>query len=294
MSDFTTLHPDSRSLAHLIDIFLFKGAPQNIDAAHPVQILVNHGYVAGYAPSRLQPLWSAYRVANAENTADFDRPHLYYADERLMGSVRLDNDTFGSLNGVSYDVGHMVPNEVINVQFGRLAQMETFFMSNMCPQARGLNRGAWLRLENAIRNIEDVPKERDHVWAIVGPVFGNDPDEITRSDGKMVPVADAFFCITIDPFRYPWDKPGNQHIACFMIPQDVAAGADLTSFLVELDEVEAATGLRFMPGWESEPRTVAAPPAPGDVAGRSIERLVEETGYSHRLLAALSSEAPSG
>lgn len=286
MDDFTTLHPDSRALAHLIDLFLFKGAPRNTNPDHPVQILVNHGYAVGYAPSRLQPLWSAYRVAKAENTADFDRPHLYYADTRLPDTERLTNDTFGSLNGVSYDVGHMVPNEVINGQFGRLAQMETFFMSNMCPQARGLNRGAWLRLENAIRNIEDMPQQRDHVWAIVGPVFGDQPEEIRRSDGKMVPVAESFFCITIDPFRYPWDRPGNQNIACFLLPQNVAAGAPLTDFLVDLPRIEAATGLRFMPGWERAHRDVIT--APSD---RMLEP--EATGRAprhHRLLAALAKE----
>ncbi|MDA7428027.1 DNA/RNA non-specific endonuclease [Primorskyibacter aestuariivivens] len=285
MDDFSSIHADSRALAHLIDIFLFKGAPKNTDSNHPVQILVNHGYAVGYAPSRLQPLWSAYRVAKADNTADFDRPHLYYADTRLPDTERLDNSTFGSLNGVSYDVGHMVPNEVINVQFGRLAQMETFFMSNMCPQARGLNRGAWLRLENAIRDIEDMPGQRDHVWAIVGPVFGDNPALITRSDGKQVPIADAFFCITIDPHRYPWDRPGNQTIACFMIPQDVAAGAPLTDFLVDLEDVEAATGLRFMPGWQSAPRTVLRAPgvggrtaAPPPAPNRLLAALARETG----------------
>lgn len=282
MDDFSTLHPDSRALAHLIDIFLFKGAPLNTDAAHPVQILVNHGYVAGYAPSRLQPLWSAYRVARAENTADFDRPHLYYADTRLPETERLASDTFGAHGGVSYDVGHMVPNEVINVQFGRLAQMETFFMSNMCPQARGLNRGAWLRLENAIRKIEDMPRQRDHVWAITGPVFGENPVQIPRSDGRMVPVAEAFFCITIDPFRYPWDKPGNQTIACFLIPQNVAAGAPLTDFLKDLTEIEAATGLRFMPGWERAPRDALMAPDPRLPGAGTAPR--------HRLLAALSAE----
>lgn len=282
MDDFSSLHADSRTLGHLIDIFLFKGAPQNSDPDHPVTILVNHGYAVGYAPSRLQPLWSAYRVARADNTADYDRPHLYYADTRLPDTERLTNSTFGSHDGVRYDVGHMVPNQVINVQFGRLAQMETFFMSNMCPQRSTLNRGAWLRMENAIRNIEDMPGERDHVWTIVGPVFGETPELITRSDGKSVPIADAFYCITIDPFRYPWDQPGNQKIACFMIPQDAPSGVDLTTYLVDLEHIQAATGLRFMPGWSNPPRQVEA-------SGLRTKSIGAPQTH-HRLLSALSSE----
>ena len=51
--DNTSVHPSSQSLAHLVDLFLFKGAPINNDQDRAVQILVNHGYVAGYSPDRL-------------------------------------------------------------------------------------------------------------------------------------------------------------------------------------------------------------------------------------------------
>ena len=49
----------------------------------------------------------------------------------------------------------MTPNEVINRQFGRLAQMETFLMSNMSPQYATLNLGVWSKLEKAIRENGD-------------------------------------------------------------------------------------------------------------------------------------------
>ena len=254
MADYSSIHPDSTHLAHLIDLFLFRGAPVNNDPDHPVEILVNHGYVVGFAPTRRQPLWSAYRVAHADRDVDYDRPHLYYADTRLEDTERLDNGTFGRHDGIQYHVGHMVPNEVINTQFGRLAQMETFFMSNMCPQRGSLNTGVWLKLENAIRNIEDT-SGRDHVWAVVGPVFGDTPDVITRADNKEVPIPDAFFCVTFDPFRYPWDRPSNVAIACFLIPQDAASGTDPGDYVVDLDEVEAASKLSFMPGWSQPLRS---------------------------------------
>ncbi len=279
MTDNSRIHPHSTHLAHLIDLFLFKGAPLNLDPDRECVILVNHGYVVGFSPSRLQPLWSAYRVAHANRSTDYDRPHLYYADERLGDSRRLDNRTFGRHEGVLYHVGHMVPNEAINVQFGRLAQMETFFISNMCPQRGALNTGVWLKLENAIRNIEDTPQSPDHVWAVVGPYFSADPDRIQRSDGKLVDVPEGFFCVTIDPFRYPWDRPGNQHLACFMIPQTAPGSASPTDYLCSLDAVEAATRLDLMPGWDAqvaaEARRGAAPAA--DSGHRLIRALKATT-----------------
>ena len=253
MTDHSSVHPDSKHLAHLIDLFLFRGAPLNGDPDHPVQILVNHGYVAGYAPSRRQPLWSAYRVANAKDSVDYDRPHVYYADERLAETSRLDNGTFGTHLGVQYHVGHMAPNAAINTQFGRLAQMETFFMSNMSPQRGSLNTGVWAKLENAIRDIEDLPGQRDHVWAIVGPVFDVNPIVITRSDGHQVPVPDAYFCITLDPFRYPWNRPGNVAVAAFLIPQTAPSSDEPDDYLVDISEIETRTRLTFFPGWDAQP-----------------------------------------
>lgn len=243
------VHPASASLAHLIDLFLFQGAPRNANAGHPVKMLVNHGYVAGYAPTRLQPLWSAYRVAHADLWVDYDRPHVYYADKRLDPAERLGPETFGSHEGIQYHVGHMVPNEVVNQQFGRLAQLETFFMSNMSPQRGSLNTGVWLKLEDAIRNIQDT-NQKDHVWVISGPVFDDAPKRITRPDGKEVPIPVAYFCITVDPFRYPWNEQANVDIACFLIPQDAPRGESPARYLVDLREVQDATGLTFMPGWD--------------------------------------------
>lgn len=248
MTDNTRIHPSSQHFAHLIDLFLFKGAPINEDVAHEVSVLINHGYVSGYCPTRFQPLWSAYRVAHASRDVGYDRPHLYYADERIEKELRLSSRTFGRKDGVQYHVGHMVPNEAINRQFGRVAQLETFFMTNMSPQRGRLNTGVWRVLEDKIRNIEDT-RDKDHVWAIAGPVFDDTPDVITR-DGVDVPIPSAYYYIAIDPFRYPWDRETNVDIACFLFPQDAEPGTPLDQFVVDILDIEDATRLRFFPGWD--------------------------------------------
>jgi DNA/RNA endonuclease G (NUC1) len=248
MTDHTTIHPSSQPMAHLIDLIVFKGAPQNQDAQRPIQILVNHGFVVGYCAERLQPAWTAYRVALATRDVKYDRPHLYYDDPRLAAAERIGPQTFGKKNNIAYHVGHMVPNEVINLQFGRLAQMETFFMSNMSPQRGTLNTGVWAKLENAIRNIENT-SERDHVWCIVGPIFGDDPDTLDRAGGKKVPIPDAYFCITVDPFRYPWDRRSNVDVVAFRIEQDEDKWTPLDELVVDVATIEAQTNLRFFPNW---------------------------------------------
>ncbi len=249
--DHTTIHPLCASQAHHIDLHLWRGAPQNLDETRPIQILVNQGYVVGFCPDRLQPAWSAYRVAHADDDVDYDRPLSYYDDMRLDDEYRIGRRTFGKIGGIQLNVGHMAPNEVINRQFGRLAQMETFLMSNMSPQYASLNSGVWLKLETAIREIKDDPG-RDHVWAIVGPVFGEEPASINRGQGKYLPIPDAYFCVIVDPHTYPYDTPSRSHLDCFIIPQDAPRNSNLDDYPATLAEVEEATNLKFFASWGRE------------------------------------------
>ncbi len=246
--DHTTIHPMCTSQAHIIDLHLWRGAPQNLDETRPIQILVNHGYVVGFCPARLQPAWSAYRVAHADDDVDYDRPLMYYDDLRLDEVHRIGRKTFGKIGGVQLNVGHMTPNEVINRQFGRLAQMETFLMSNMSPQYASFNSGVWLKLETAIRQIKD-DRGKDHVWAVVGPVFGDEPASVYRGHGKYLPIPDSYFCVIVDPHIYPYDTPSKVEIDCFIIPQNAPRSASPDKYPATLEEVEEAANLKFFASW---------------------------------------------
>lgn len=249
--DNTTVHPSSAHQIQHIDLHLWRGAPENLDLDRPIQILVNHGYVVGFCPDRLQPAWSAYRVAHADDDVDYDRPHVYYEDMRLDSEHRIGPETFGKIGGIQLHVGHMSPNEVINRQFGRLAQMETFFMSNMSPQYGSLNTGVWLKLENAIREIEDT-NQKDHVWAIVGPIFSDTPSYISLKGNKKVPVPKSYFCITIDPHSYPYKYPSNVSMDCFIIPQEAPRDSNPIDYPATLEEIQNATNLKFFTKWGRE------------------------------------------
>jgi DNA/RNA endonuclease G (NUC1) len=246
--DYTTIHTTCANLAHHIDLHLWRGAPENKDETRPVEILVNHGYVVGFCPERLQPLWSAYRVAHADEDVDYDRPLMYYDDMRLDKEYRIGRKTFGKIGGIQLNVGHMTPNEVINRQFGRLAQMETFLMSNMSPQYASLNSGVWLKLETAIREIKDE-RGKDHVWAIVGPIFGEEPASVNRGRGKYLPIPEKYFCVIVDPHSYPYDTPSRVQVDCFIIPQNAPRSSKPDDYPATLTEVEEATNLKFFVSW---------------------------------------------
>ena len=251
--DNSEVHGDCRAFEHLIDLFCFNGRPYNRDRSpgHKVTILINHGYVVGFSSFRKQPLWAAYRVAEADQHVDYDRPQLFYDDERLDPNDRIGPEPFGKIKDpknpnrkVPLNRGHLVPNEAINQQFGRLAQMETFFMSNMSPQYARMNQGIWAELESRILN--DYAPTMDHVWVIVGPIFGENPETVERKGDKRIPVPDSYYCILFDPIRYPYGRMSNVEVLALNIPQDSGREQLSRDHITSIEWIEEATGLDFL------------------------------------------------
>lgn len=245
MSDNSSLLPVCAPIAHFLEFFCLHGTPANAQTNPPVQIIVNHGYALGFCPDRGQPLWAAYQVAAAVKDLDFQRPEFFYDDPRLPEAWRIGTQGYARVAGQTYDRGHMVPNFAINTQFGRVAQFETFMMSNIVPQRSPMNRGIWKNLEHGI--VKSYAPMRKHVWVMTGPVFAPNPPMIERRNGKLIPVPEALFLIIAEPERYPYDAPGNLNILALMIPQEHPSTKPETAPISTLPEIEARTGLTFFP-----------------------------------------------
>ncbi len=249
-TDNSRIHDVCRPMEHLVDLFCFNGRPFNkdTDPDHAVTILINHGYVVGFSSYRKQPLWAAYRVAEADQDVDYDRPQLFYDDERLGAEDRVGPKPFGKIDVGGREVplnrGHLVPNEAINRQFGRLAQMETFFMSNMSPQYARMNQGIWAQLESRILN--DYAPAMDHVWVMVGPIFDNDPPMVERAGALRIPVPRSYYCILFDPIRYPYGRMSNVEVLALEIPQTAGREELSHRHITTIDAIERKTELDFL------------------------------------------------
>ncbi len=207
---------------------VYGGAP--VAGRNPARVLINAGYVVGYSDALGNPLWAAYRAADAELKDSPPRPEEFSVDSRTV--ARIEPSVY---NRSGYDRGHLAPNFAIATRYGRQAQEETFLMSNIIPQKHGLNAGLWKALEQKIAT--NYPGRFGEVWVIAGPVFGERPERLQR----RVAVPEACYMIIVD------ESDGRVRAQAFLFPQD-AAGGSLDPYLTSVDEIERRTGLDFLAG----------------------------------------------
>ncbi|EKD81492.1 MAG: DNA/RNA non-specific endonuclease [uncultured bacterium] len=231
---FIPIEPALAEQTRLQGNMAYGGLPQT---ATQTKLLVLHniGFYAAYCDDRRSPLWVAYRLDAKDFEHKLSRPKSFKIDTRTLS--RVDPKEYAKSG---YDRGHMAPNSAIATRYGRDAQLETFYMSNIVPQTPELNRRVWQRLEKLE---EEYANNRGTIWVIAGPVF----DEHIKTIGNNIEVPDAFYKIIVDE-----EQEGIKTLA-FLIPQTVTGKEPIENFLTSIDEIEKLTGLDFFWPLSDEP-----------------------------------------
>ena len=193
--------------------------------------IVRHKYYALSYHERYElPEWVAYELTRSRLRRPFvKRTKDYRPDPSIAtGSAQLED-----FRGSGYDRGHLVP--AADMAFSEEAMSETFYLSNMCPQARGFNQGIWRELEE---NTRYWARKFGHLYVVSGPVL-TQPVKFWLGDNEVA-VPSAFFKVLLD-----LTEPELKGIA-WVIPNSTQA-KPLDHFAVSINAVEKLTGLDFFP-----------------------------------------------
>ena len=223
----------SRETADYSHSAIYGGYPQSTEPNKP-KILKNIGYVVGYSEIRKNPIWAAYRIFKVENPVKHNRPSRFKTDKRTEAKISHDDYT-----NSGYSRGHMAPNYVIDICFGKDAQLETFLMSNICPQKQSLNGGIWQNLEMKIA--KKWGKECGMVWVICGPIFDDHIEKINSG----VEIPDEFFMIVVDE-NNDNGSPRIRVLAFIFEHRVESERPTLQESLTTVDAIEERTGLDFL------------------------------------------------
>ena len=205
--------------------YLYGGLPKT---SQEVKLLQNKGYLVGYSEIHKDPAWVAYRLYKVENPPTLPRPTKFSTDLRTLARVKTTDYT-----NTGYDRGHMAPNHAIATRYGEDAQLETFLLSNICPQKPNLNRKVWEHLEAT--EADDYANRFEEIWVIDGPIFNDPPEKLPAG----VDVPRAFFKILVD------EVAGKPRMLAFIMPQGVKGDEKPRAFLTSVQEIEKETGLDF-------------------------------------------------
>ena len=190
-------------------------------------VLYRTGYTVSYNVHYKNPNWVAWELTREETKGETDRYDKFMPDPDLPEPRVVHKDYTRS----GYDRGHMAP--AADMKWSKQAMIESFYMSNICPQVGNLNRGDWNDLEELCR---DWAEKYGRIYIACGPIF--DSKSPKRIGEHKVAVPDRFFKVIL---IYNRKNP----IAMGFIFKNIAHSQDIEKYMVTVDSVENVTGMDF-------------------------------------------------
>lgn len=183
------------------------------------------GFRLSFNPDYRIPNWVSWELLANETEGETKRSNKFWSDTSVENCPDVSD-----YKKSGYDRGHMCP--AADQKWSQQAMTDCFVLTNVTPQDKSLNSGAWNKLEAQTR----IWAQRDSALVIVaGPVFNSERVN-TIGDGVRVP--DAFFKVLLAPYV---KKP---RAIGFVYP-NMSAPGHMQNYVMSVDEVEELTGFDF-------------------------------------------------
>lgn len=204
------------------------------------QLIKYRYYALSYSSQHQNAEWVAYELRGA-------RLDLAYRKERKNfksdPNIRTEASSLDYANS-GYDRGHLVPAH--DMDFSEQAIEESFYMTNVSPQAPDFNRGIWKRLEERVRT---WAKKEQRLYIITGPLLRSNVDAANRINGNGPTIPRGFYKIVLD-----YEGPQKKAIAFMFKNKEIQQ--PLENFVTTIDRVEAYTDLDFFPDLTEEEQAI--------------------------------------
>lgn len=203
------------------DITYVKSAPGLEE-----QIIDYKGMRVSFNASLHIPNWVAWELTADEVNGAVPREDNFLRDPEVKGCPSTDDYTKSG-----YDRGHMAPAG--DMKWNAEAMQQSFYLTNILPQYRGLNTGSWKGIEEKCR----ARAEQDScIYIVCGHVNGEKP--IKYIGDTRVAVPQRLFKVICAPYANP------PYGIAFVF--DNAKGfAGMQQAATTIDNVEAITGHDF-------------------------------------------------
>lgn len=192
------------------------------------QVIAHEGYTVSYNSQWCIPNWVAYELTAEEVDGDVPRGDDFVPDPLAKGNTATTNDYKHS----GYDRGHMAPAG--DMKWSKTAMDESFYLSNICPQNKNLNKGDWKELEELARK---WALEYGNIYIACGPIVADNHKTIGQNN---VAVPESFFKVFLRETNNGWATIG-------FLFENKAGNKKLNTYIRSIDEIEELTGIDFFP-----------------------------------------------
>ena len=198
-----------------------------------------------YDPSRYASLWTAYVYCDAYHGSGTGNG--WSVNPQIPASQQSScKSAYPSVDGVTYDRGHQIPNADRNAD--NSLQNQTYYWTNSTPQHSSFNQGIWNSLENQVRG---MVSGSDSVYVVTGPVYQTAGGSETvrtfknsSNDGKVLPIPNYYFKVLLKVKRSGGSITSASAIG-FWFTHEAHSGENWQNFAVSVDEIERKTGFNF-------------------------------------------------
>lgn len=193
------------------------------------QVIRHTGFTLSYDADFKTPQWVGWVLTRSRAEGSVPRADDFRRDPKVRGKQAVTKDYSGS----GYDRGHIAPAG--DMKWSEAAMNESFYLSNVCPQNKNLNRGDW-------KDLEELEREWARRYGVVvitaGPVYATKRPE--RIGANRVGVPTGFFKALLR-------GEGAKRKAYAFYFDNAAGSRSLTHYQMTVDALEAKTGIDFFP-----------------------------------------------
>lgn len=194
------------------------------------EIIHHTYYTLAYSEDDEQAYWVFYHLTPESINGNQSRTDDFRADP----AVSTGSAVLADYSGSGYDRGHLCP--AADMALNKTSMSESFFLSNMSPQAPSFNRGIWSTLESKVR---EWALKYDGLYVVTGPI-------LTKKLGKI-----GVDEVTIPASYYKVIYDETNGMIGLVLP-NVGSKQPLSDFVISVDSVESLTGIDFFPGLDDK------------------------------------------
>lgn len=219
----------------------------NLTATAPIELprggkdhgvrITHTGYTLSYDTLNHNPFWVAWELTAQESRGREERADSFLLDPQLPERHAVRESSY---RGTGYTRGHMCPAG--DQKWSEDAMHDSFYMSNMCPQTRELNKDWWDMLE---RKEREWARREGSVYIACGPIYEPGRKVKPLRKGFFIGIPHKFFKVILSTSK------GREKAIGFIYRND-ASEQLMEDTMCSIDEVERLTGYDFFAPLEDD------------------------------------------